>query len=526
MVRKSLPIDQEACETQYSKTTHPLLSSPSLLKTHMPNMPILIEGDSDFRIRAANYGWPGDGTSEKPFIISNYFINHSQMRSLINIQNTDLHFKICNNLLIGMAGITKGISLENTQYGTIINNTIINNEIGIDVASSFNTIIESNTIANSYQGIIIGGSFHIISYNDIYNNTFSGISMRLCSSSSVLNNDIYDNQIGVDIRGSRHVDFSKNVFYKNNLGLSIDRTTDYAVIRSNDFLSNGPGMTYSQAYDDGSNTRFESNYWADWTNPNPNRDGTVDSPYFIDGNAKSADFSPQTGPNNPDAVEFTSPPRIFSNNLLGFIYNFIVSIVSILMMVSGIIGLKFLFSSTVDHKWINKSHIHSISLFSSNFNQKRELFKIALPNNVIIGIEWYLLSAEISLLLIFSSSAPLTTGIFTIDIGTFLLFALIYPLIHPWAMLTTFSALIIPPYSRIGIWAAPLCISIVLIHITTAAFLFIVETKVFQSQIDGKIKEPEIQEDIIEIAIVSEEKILGYAKEARSLVKEYKEGKK
>ncbi|MFX0065927.1 MAG: nitrous oxide reductase family maturation protein NosD [Candidatus Hermodarchaeota archaeon] len=522
----TLQVDQQASETRYSKTTQtqiPLLSSPSL---YSANIPILIDGDNDFRIRAINYGWPGEGTSKNPIIITNYVITNSQSRSLITIQNTDLHFIIRNNLLIGMTGISKGISLQNTQNGIIENNTILNNEIGIDVASSIFTTIERNTIADNYQGLLISGSGHIISSNNIHNNTFSGISMRICSSSNVMDNIIHDNHVGVDIRGSKYVYFSRNVIYKNYLGLSIDRSTDYAFILSNDFLGNGPGMTYSQAYDDGTNSRFESNYWADWTNPNANRDDTVDNPYPIDGNAKSSDPSPQTDPNNPIAGEFTSTPRIFSNNLLGSVYNFIVSIVSILVIVISIIGLKFFISSTANQKWINRPYTHSRSFFSSNFNQRfKELCKVALPHNFITGVEWYLLSAEISLFLIFSTSAPLTTGIFIQDIGSFLLFAAFYPLIHPWAMLSAFSALSTPPFGRTSIWAVSLCISILFIHIATAGLLIFVRTKVFKSQIYRELKKPEspeIEKDWIEIVIISEEKVLDYAEKAQQLVKDWK----
>ena len=62
-------------------------------------------------------------------------------------------------------------------------------------------------------------------------------------------------------------------------------------------------------FDDGSNNVFAYNYWSDWTSPDVDADGIVDTPYSIDGNSNNHDQYPLVV--SPSVHYLTPPVLVF-----------------------------------------------------------------------------------------------------------------------------------------------------------------------------------------------------------------------
>ncbi|MFX1255149.1 MAG: NosD domain-containing protein [Promethearchaeota archaeon] len=278
---------QECDNLQTTNVQHSRFDIEPIISVHayssasyVEHTPIFIGGNADFLSQAASEGWPGTGTIEEPIIISGYKITSSS-RKLIEINNTDLHFQVIDNVLDGINGIYDGIFLTNTTFASIVNNTISNSLAGITLFTGNQTVLKSNTAYNNvWDGIsIIFSDANIISNNILYSNGHeeegNGILIHLCEGNVIINNSIYNNiKYGIDVFSS-----------------------DYNNISWNNFIDNNPGGT-SQASDTGHHNSFMYNYWADWTSPDNDSDGLVDVPYKIDGTAGNTDPYPLAPPDD------------------------------------------------------------------------------------------------------------------------------------------------------------------------------------------------------------------------------------
>ena len=130
------------------------------------------------------YSWcNGAGTWDEPYIIENVTINANSNNFGILINNSNnIYFKIRNCTIFNSAlgNLNAGIRLENSDNGTLINNTCSdNNENGILMLNCVNITITDNTIENNTQyGVYINDS-NCENIN-IYNNRFiqNGINGR------------------------------------------------------------------------------------------------------------------------------------------------------------------------------------------------------------------------------------------------------------------------------------------------------------------------------------------------------------
>ncbi len=217
-------------------------------KTHVPHTPMVLNGNSDFIIRATNEGWPGDGNKSTPYIIDGFIFNNTAIA--IEIRNTDLYFKISDclfmnggsgaiyfynvlnsnitsNFLINNIGSgTGGINLESCINNTIHNNLCYNSsQIGIHLdSSSYNNRIANNTVNLSEVGI------YIASYsedNHIYQNrafeNMYGIRISLSDLNSVYNNTCFNSSLyGISIQqGDKNSVFNNSIFSSTDFGLYI-----------------------------------------------------------------------------------------------------------------------------------------------------------------------------------------------------------------------------------------------------------------------------------------------------------------
>ena len=109
---------QQSTSYNILKTT--VLKSETQYTSHTS---ISIENNTDFSIQAQNEGWDGNGSSTDPYVIEGLEISDLS-EVLISIKNTNVHFKIGNNLLDGKLQTSIGINLRNVTNGMISSNEI------------------------------------------------------------------------------------------------------------------------------------------------------------------------------------------------------------------------------------------------------------------------------------------------------------------------------------------------------------------------------------------------------------------
>ncbi|MFX0090907.1 MAG: hypothetical protein ACFFBD_04015, partial [Candidatus Hodarchaeota archaeon] len=260
------------------------------------------------------------------------------------------------------------------------------------------------------------------------------------------------------------------------------------------------------------------NYWADWTNPDGDGNGIVDHPYPIDGEAGNVDSYPQIAPYNPGIVEIPSPPRLLTSTPQGIIYTFIVFLsIGLISVTISFVCLKVLPSKLVQR--IQPPDLSSSGSVSLEASHKVPLMRTALSLNLVSGIIWYILAAEISLFLIVITSSTLLTGSFLNDLVGLALQALVYPFLHPVTMLTLFSALAISQ-NIISLGKILLGVILALVHILTAIVMLIIRNKVSQSLIaEMVVPDKEKVRERLEDINPTKERLFAYIKEVKDLLK-------
>ena len=115
---------------------------------------IQIDGNADFTA----YNFTGQGTTTNPYKIENLSISASHTH-LIYIRNTDAYFEIRGNYLDGINASYDAIFLQNATNGLIIDNIILNVEIGVYFEGAHGNEIRRNTISDcSVDGINLWAS--------------------------------------------------------------------------------------------------------------------------------------------------------------------------------------------------------------------------------------------------------------------------------------------------------------------------------------------------------------------------------
>jgi parallel beta-helix repeat protein len=149
---------------------HTVLPSPfKINKQH--HSPINVNGDVDFHTQAIVEEWDlggsRNGTFISPYIIEGYNIT-DDTTNLITIRNTQAYFIIQNNFLDGVSHQYIGISLHNVTHGTLTNNSIQRNLVGVYLDSTANNnSIVNNTITSQSIGIRLQGSMNLLNGNRI-----------------------------------------------------------------------------------------------------------------------------------------------------------------------------------------------------------------------------------------------------------------------------------------------------------------------------------------------------------------------
>lgn len=159
---------------------------------------ITINDDTDF----ITQGWPGNGTSEDPFIIANLQIESETL--CIAISFTTSHFIIRDCILLGQStGIA--ISLSNLS-NAIVDSNILDQAInGISLIHTSNMTIRNNVVSNTEIGGASIAGWHnqnlTVDNNEIFDGGFwvEGIALNYLNTSNISNNFLHDN-LGFGIR--------------------------------------------------------------------------------------------------------------------------------------------------------------------------------------------------------------------------------------------------------------------------------------------------------------------------------------
>lgn len=181
---------------------------PNLVKDYESGLPALsqhdvitINNDADLRAMASTNGWPGDGSSEYPYIIQDLIVNAHWKPYCIYIGNTTLNLIVTNCYCYNSSSAYPyqsmgiGIFLHNVRNIELTrNNCSLDWNAGIRISKGFNCRVADNDIAPLRSefgvGILLGGT----------------------NESEVTGNRIHDFMIGILISECR-----ADRFYENEL---------------------------------------------------------------------------------------------------------------------------------------------------------------------------------------------------------------------------------------------------------------------------------------------------------------------
>jgi len=230
----------------------------------------------------------------------------------------------CNNVTVHdniISDNDMGIFLYYSSNSIVFDNLVFNNYRGIDTVLSNDNHIEGNSLFNNEVGVVIGSdaNSNMIHNNEIYNNSFCGIWVGWSTHNKIVGNMLsYNNEAGIRLDASNHTNIIGNHLASNHrngivlFGSNSNTVTGNTLIQNewdgialwysnsnsiyhNNFLDNtkqagsysGSINTWDYGYPSG------GNYWSDHACIGNPSDGS--QPYIIDAN--NIDHYPFQDPN-------------------------------------------------------------------------------------------------------------------------------------------------------------------------------------------------------------------------------------
>lgn len=190
------------------------VSTPSEYVTHPP---IQITSDDDFEVQ----GWPGNGTSENPYLIEG--LNITADAGCISITDTRVYFKIKSCLIIAFGSSYRtGIYLGNAPHGAVQDCIVDTNHRGIYLSYSSGCTLGNNTVSGSNFGIRLYSSERCMLTGNTVASEGSGLSVYRADNNVFMNNTINSKspEAGFWLVDSDNCTLANNVFVDS--GLIID----------------------------------------------------------------------------------------------------------------------------------------------------------------------------------------------------------------------------------------------------------------------------------------------------------------
>ncbi|MHA1522587.1 MAG: right-handed parallel beta-helix repeat-containing protein, partial [Promethearchaeota archaeon] len=170
---------------------------------------ISINGNSELATFCSGHG---SGTYADPYIIESYEIDANSATG-ISIQNTNAYLLIRNcTVENGRLNNYKGIYLYYSLNVRIENNSLYNNDYGIDLDYSSNNTLSGNTA------------------ND---NNEDGIDLDYSSNNTLSGNTAYNNRYGINLWGSSTNILSGNTAYNNSYGIELWESSNNNTLSGN-----------------------------------------------------------------------------------------------------------------------------------------------------------------------------------------------------------------------------------------------------------------------------------------------------
>ncbi len=192
------------------------------------SVPIEISGNDDFAAQAALEAWPGDGSSETPYLIVGLNITlASETVPLVNITHTSVYFRLASCLLVG--GLA-AVYFYNVSYGSLVDTTIE---------------------GCAEQGILAMGSHHLSVFEcEIHDIGEQGVNFNQVSDSVIENSTIEEcGDRGVLMDYSLECVVSSSVITRCSNGATAFRDSDHCTLYNNTVLLNsGDAISLGNAW--------------------------------------------------------------------------------------------------------------------------------------------------------------------------------------------------------------------------------------------------------------------------------------
>lgn len=279
--------------------------------------PIRVNSDAELAQLAEKEGWEGDGGA---YVIENLEIDAAGAGAAIYLGNITSHVWIHDCLLYGAESFGQpyqggaGLLLYRAGNVTVDDNECRYSVLGIALYLSDGAVLNENDCHdNTHSGIALtNSSGDEVTYNRCYDNALYGIYAVGSCNNTIGRNDDHDNSgIGIGLAASSDNNTVVNNHLSENDGYGIALTSSKNnsvrgnVLNDNNYASYRYSSSHAQAYDDGANhwnTSSLGNYWRDWTSPDADGNGIVDSPYVISGGSDRDDYPMSAPPLNVEIL--------------------------------------------------------------------------------------------------------------------------------------------------------------------------------------------------------------------------------
>ncbi len=206
----------------------------------------------DFVTQASTEGWPGIGSPENPYEISNYEINatsnpdSTDFSAGIYIGNTTVYFKI-TGCYVHNAG--NGIKLFNVTSGSLTNNDCSFNSAdsgyGIWLVSCEGIAICNNSCSNNDYGIFVQYSDRSTILNNNCSANVYGLWLYYSNWTMIIDNNFLSNREGIEFLNSNWCTAERNDCIGNSdCGMMLWESSNHNALSNNNCSGNGCGIYF------------------------------------------------------------------------------------------------------------------------------------------------------------------------------------------------------------------------------------------------------------------------------------------